>query len=98
MELLQDFTRLPIKEELAGYEKTKDFKNYCIRIHGFKNNAYSVGLREMGDLAYRLEQLTKEAFSSEVGEVEKQLLEQYEEFCQVYHSVVDNKKETKELW
>lgn len=97
MELLQDFTRLPIKEELAGYEKTKDFKNYCIRIHGFKNNAYSVGLREMGDLAYRLEQLTKEAFSSEVGEVEKQLLEQYEEFCQVYHSVADNKKETKEL-
>lgn len=96
MELLQDFIQLPIKEELDGYEKAQDFKNYCIRVHGFKNNAYSVGLREMGDLAYRLEQLTKEVSSADVGELQTELLKQYEEFCRVYESVVTNKKETKE--
>ena len=96
MELLQDITRLPIKEELIGYEKERDYKNYCIRIHGFKNNAYSVGLQELGDLAYRLEKLTKEDFSDETGELQKLFFEQYDEFCCAYESVVYNKKETRE--
>jgi len=84
MELLQDFTMLPIKAELCNYREAGDFKNYCIRIHGFKNNAYSVGLREMGDLAYQLEQQTKEGFSESVEKLQKLLFEQYDAFCDSY--------------
>ncbi len=88
LEILHDFTRLPIKNELEKYQESKDYKNYCIRIHGFKNNAYSVGLREMGDLAYELEQMTREAFPDEVKEVQKRLFGQYDEFCNMYEKIL----------
>ncbi len=60
LELLKDFTELSMKEEITKYNQDKDYKNYCIRIHGFKNNAYSIGAKTMGDLAYEMEKLKKD--------------------------------------
>lgn len=83
LEIINDFIRLPIKEELSRYLEKGDLRNYCIRVHGFKNNAYSIGLREMGDLAYKLERLTKESFSEEVQNLQQKLFHQYDRFCEV---------------
>ena len=96
LEILGDFVNLPIKKELQQYWEQSDHHNYCIRIHGFKNNAYSVGLREQGDIAYDMERLTREGFSEEVSVLQKQLFEKYDAFCAAYHAVVKKKGESAE--
>ncbi|MBO5176516.1 MAG: response regulator [Lachnospiraceae bacterium] len=96
LEILGDFVNLPIKKELQQYWEQSDYHNYCIRIHGFKNNAYSVGLREQGDIAYDMERLTREGFSEEVSVLQKQLFEKYDAFCAAYHTVVKKKGESAE--
>ena len=96
LEILGDFVSLPIKKELQQYWEQSDHHNYCIRIHGFKNNAYSVGLREQGDIAYDMERLTRAGFSEEVSVLQKQLFEKYDAFCAAYHTVVKKKGESAE--
>lgn len=75
LELLQDFTELPIREELTEWLKGNDYNNYCIRIHGFKNNAYSVGAKELGDFAFAMEKSTREGFPENVEELQETLLQ-----------------------
>ena len=88
MELLKDFTELPIREELNRFLEEEDAKNYCIRVHGFKNNAYSVGAKEIGDLAYELEKITKMGAFQGVSELQVHMLELYESVCVRYNRVV----------
>jgi len=87
MELLNDFVSLPIKEELSLYMQEEDYKNYCIRVHGFKNNAYSVGAKELGDLAYEMEKITKEWMPDRLQQLVKmqgELFEQYDRIRERY--------------
>ena len=88
LELFQDFSVLPIREELAKYLAEGDYKNYCIRIHGFKNNSYSIGARALGDLAYEMEKLTREAIPDELADMQKRLLEEYDRICGIYSAIV----------
>lgn len=88
-ELFGDFVNLSIREELEKYLQAGDYKNYCILIHGFKNNAYSMGAKELGDLAYEMEKLTKTSMSEEVRGLQEKLLEQYDGICKLYKSVAD---------
>ncbi len=88
LELLKDFTELPIREELNRFLEEEDAKNYCIRVHGFKNNAYSVGAKEIGDLAYELEKITKMGAFQGVSELQVHMLELYESVCVRYNRVV----------
>lgn len=88
LELLQDFTQLNIKEELEEYLRTDDSKNYCIRIHGFKNNAYSVGAKELGDLAYEMEKMSGKALTGEVINMQSNLFAQYDKICCVYKEIM----------
>lgn len=81
----EDFVKLPIKEELASYFKEGDYKNYCIRVHGFKNNAYSVGAKALGDLAYEMEKRTLEGLPEEIEELQSRLFEQYDRICLQYN-------------
>lgn len=87
VELFGEFINLPIKGELIKFMEEDDFKNYCIRIHGFKNNAYSVGAKELGDLAYEMEQMTRERFPEELGEKQQLLFEQYDRICEIYRGL-----------
>jgi len=87
MELFEDFTNLPIKTELVRFREEKDYKNYCIRIHGFKNNAYSVGAKELGDLAYEMEQMTRECLPDQLGEMQQRLFAQYDRICEQYNEL-----------
>lgn len=88
LELLNDFTELPIKEELNRFLEEKDAKNYCIRVHGFKNNAYSVGAKEIGDLAYELEIITKNSVFNEVEQKQAHMFELYDSVCERYNEVI----------
>ena len=90
LELFQDFSELPIREELTQYYAEADYKNYCVRIHGFKNNSYSIGARELGDLAYAMEQLTREMIPDEIADMQQALLEEYDRICAIYRSIVEN--------
>ncbi len=87
MELFEDFVSLPIKTELVRFCEEKDYKNYCIRVHGFKNNAYSVGAKELGDLAYEMEQMTRECLPEQIGEMQQRLFVQYDRICEQYRSL-----------
>ena len=69
---------MKIKEELLEYSRQSDCKNYCIRIHGFKNTAYSIGAKELGDLAYEMEKLSREGLPEEIKELQEQLFEKYD--------------------
>ena len=80
-ELLQDFVVLPIKTELLTFLAKQDAANYCIRVHGFKNNAYSIGAQALGDLAYQLEQLSRNNDLDSVPELQAQLFARYEHIC-----------------
>ena len=88
IEIFNDFVNLPIKTELQKYLNDNDFKNYCIRIHGFKNNAYSIGAKSIGDLAYEMEKLTKESLPSEIIDMQNELFRQYDRVCMQYNNVV----------
>lgn len=86
MELFHDFTELNIKSELSGFLEASDAKNYCIKVHGFKNNAYTIGAKALGDLALKLETITKTEITDEVSMLQGLLFEQYDRICKVYNS------------
>ena len=88
LELLKDFSELPIKEELNRFLQEDDAKNYCIRIHGFKNNAYSVGAKEIGDLAFEMEKQSKDFISDSIPELQKHMFELYDSVCRRYNEVI----------
>ena len=87
LELLNDFSELPIKDELENFFKEEDAHNYCIKVHGFKNNAYSVGAREIGDLAYELEKITKTGNFDGALEVQTHMFELYDSVCRRYSDI-----------
>ena len=87
LELFSDFTELSIKSELESLQKARDYSNYCVRIHGFKNSAYTIGAMEIGDIAYEMEKLTKEGMSIEVPALQKQMLDLYESICVRYREI-----------
>ena len=87
LELFQDFSRLPIREELEKYFSASDDKNYCIRIHGFKNNSYSVGAKELGNLAYEMEKITKQGSFDGIAQMQKELLDEYDRICTAYGEI-----------
>lgn len=87
LELLNDFSELPIKDELERFFKEEDAHNYCIKVHGFKNNAYSVGAREIGDLAYELEKITKTGSFDGALEVQTHMFELYDSVCRRYSDI-----------
>jgi CheY-like chemotaxis protein len=88
LELMYDFVNLDIKKELTLLYEEKDFKNYCIRIHGFKNSAWSVGAKNLGDLAYEMEKGTREDFAEGISSMQKQLFEEYDKICGVYNNMI----------
>jgi HPt (histidine-containing phosphotransfer) domain-containing protein len=87
LELLTDFSELPIKETLAEMFADKDAQNYAIHVHGFKNNAYTIGAKEIGDLAYELEKLTKAADWSGVPELQQKMFLLYDSVCERFNAI-----------
>ncbi len=88
LELLQDFILLPIKEELTNYTNESNYKNYHIRIHGFKNSAYFIGANQLGDLALKIEECTKDGLPEEIKTMQNHLFEQFDKICLRYKEVV----------
>ncbi len=88
IEIFKFFVNLPMKTELEELYNQNDYKNYSIKVHGFKNNAYSIGADEMGDICLKHEKLTKESFPQEVEELQKQLFEKYDRICSVYADII----------
>lgn len=84
LELLEAFTRLEVKEALNDCKERGDYRNYEIQVHGFKNNAYSVGAKEIGDCAYELEKLTKEEVPEDITELHDGLMKLYDNVCTRY--------------
>ncbi len=80
-EILQDFIALPIKSELTTFLAAQDAPNYCTRVHGFKSNAYSVGAKVLGDLAFKMEQLSRNNDLTEIPDLQEQLFAQYDHIC-----------------
>lgn len=89
MELFQDYVELPIKEELQTYYEKGDCKQYCVRVHGFKSSSYSIGAKTLGDMAYEIEMLTKEALSEEVMVLQQRMFEEYDRICSVYAELIN---------
>ncbi len=87
-ELLQDFIVLPIKSELDTFLAAQNAADYCIRVHGFKNNAYSIGAKDLGDLAYQLEQFSRNNDLSSIPELHAQLFARYERICTTLKTLV----------
>ena len=87
LELFQDFVQVPIKDELKEFLEKKDSKNYCIRIHGFKNIAYSIGAKELGQLAFEMEKQTREEFPEDIEELQGKFFDQFDRICQKYKEI-----------
>ncbi len=87
LELFQDFTEMSVKDDLNQYLNAKDYNNYCIRIHGFKNSAYSMGAVAIGDMAYEIEKLTKDSFPEGIQEMQAQLFQEYDDICSRYREI-----------
>lgn len=81
VEILKEFSQLEIGTELQKFYEGDDSKNYTISIHGFKNNAYSVGLAELGDLAFAMEESSRSGLSEELFSMQQKLLEDYSRIC-----------------
>jgi len=86
--LLNDFVHLRIKETLDAYYQQSDYKNYCVQIHGFKNNAYSVGATRLGDLAFEMEKRTRIELPESIEILQRNLFEQYDKICEAYNEII----------
>lgn len=95
LELLQDFISLPIKEELENFVSSKDYTGYNIRIHGFKNSAYSIGAEKLGDLAYQMEKGTDGEPTERLPGMQEMLFAQYDKICAVYNGITSGEKGEK---
>ena len=67
-----------------------DYKNYCIRIHGFKNSAYSVGAKELGNLSYEMEKMTRESMPEELKTYYDDFVNKYDRICKQYEMMRQN--------
>ncbi len=92
IELFTDFSKLKIKDELIKFLGENDFNNYCIRIHGFKNNAYSVGAVKLGDLSYEMEKMSREGLPEEIKAMQNSLFEQYDRICSCFNEITKGHK------
>ncbi len=92
IELFTDFVELTIKEELVKFAAENDHHNYCIRIHSFKNSAYSVGATALGDLSFEMEKLSRESLPDEIKEKQQALFEQYDKICKEFLKITQNGK------
>ncbi len=88
IELFRCFAKLPIKDELSGFLAAGDYKNYCIRVHGFKNNAYSVGATALGDLAAKMQNMSTDSLPEEIVGAQASLFEQYDRICDVFNKIM----------
>ena len=88
LELMQDFTQLPIKTELTNLLETGNQKSYHVRIHGFKNSAYLVGAMRLGDLALEMEKMSAEELPAALYELQSFFCEQYDRICEQYKEAV----------
>jgi len=88
IELFTDFVNLDIKEQLVRFMDAEDHDNYCIRIHGFKNNAYSVGATVLGDISYEMEKISREALTEDLKKLQTTLFEQFDRICLVFNQIV----------
>ncbi|MGN0695406.1 MAG: Hpt domain-containing protein [Oscillospiraceae bacterium] len=89
LEMLGDFTKLPIRAQLTKCLLTEDYKNYCIRIHGFKSNAKYIGAAKLGELAFEMEKLTRDELPENIYELQDSLFEQYDRICRGYCKIMD---------
>lgn len=88
VELLNDFVTMDFKKELEAFYEEGDYKNYCTLIHGFKNNAYSIGAKKLGDFAFEIEKRTREGIPAEIIVLQQNLSEQYERICEKYREII----------
>jgi len=93
MELMDEFINMNFKQELDDFYSTGDYKNYCVKIHGFKNNAYSVGAKKLGDMAFEMEKRTREELPQEMMVLQMHLLEQYDKICEKYKVILKDTQE-----
>lgn len=87
LELFESFATLTIKEDLEKAIADDNSSSYRILIHGFKNNAYSVGAKAMGDLALKMEKLSGEGFSEELMKLQTELFGQYDDIIRRYEAM-----------
>ena len=71
------------EKDLEAYYTAGDYKNYCILIHGFKNNAYTIGATALGDLAKELENQSRDGFKESVLELQQEVFERYDRICRI---------------
>lgn len=88
IEMFTCFVNLPIKDELSSYLSADDYNNYCIRVHGFKNNAYSVGANALGDLAATMQNMSSKGLPEDIIEAQASLFEQYDKICDVFNKII----------
>ncbi len=92
LECLGDFSALTIKTELSYCMDKKDYEGYCVNVHGFKNNAYTIGATALGDLAYEMEKLIKAGRAEEIPDMQKQLFEGYDRIRDAYKDITSRLK------
>ncbi len=92
LEIMQYFVDLPIKTQLEKYYKNGDYKNYCIKIHGFKNNAYTVGAMALRELAFEMENMSRNELTEEILEKQSEFFKQYDSLCLVYREIISRRK------
>ncbi len=90
IDLLTDYINLNIKAELDEMLKLNDSQNYCIKIHSFKSSSYSIGATQIGDLAYKMEKISREGLNDEITEMQKELFRQYDRICTKINEVKSN--------
>ncbi len=89
LELLDDFTKLPIKTELSHFLEIRDQKGYHVRIHGFKNSAYLVGALRLSDIALELEKMSANDLPDEIQDLHAFFCEQYDRICGQYTETME---------
>ena len=88
LELLNDFTLLNIKNELTNYYQMGNYNEYCVRVHGFKSSAYSVGAKTVGDFAFEIEKKINGSFPVDIVTLQERLFEQFDKVRKGYTDVM----------
>ena len=70
-------------KEIENYVKTKDWKNYTVKVHALKSTARVIGAKELSEKARRLEDAGNSGYINEINKNTEDLLTLYRSYATI---------------
>lgn len=91
-EILETYIAGYYEDKIQMFFETKDWKNYCIRVHGIKGASASVGAVQIAEEARKLERAAKQQDDTYIREHHQRFMEQYGMLIRQIEEILDSEQ------